>query len=172
MSERKVSGEMERNHAEFDETRDQNWNPITSAPDSQPVGPAMGGTATAALVGAAIGGVVGGPVGAVVGGAIGAVAGLSAKAVVIDPILEEAYWKANYKTRPYYTAGNEYNDFGTSYRFGWETAGKPEYAGRKFEEIESALKSSWPSYSGNDDKSWKDSRDSTRDAYNRIRDRE
>ena len=112
--------------------------------------------------------------GAVVGGAIGAVAGgLTGKSVaeVIDPTVEEAYWKEKYQSRPYYSPGRQYYDYGTAYRYGWESAARPEYAEQKFEDIESDLETSWPSYRNNDKDTWQDFREAVRDAYNRVREK-
>jgi hypothetical protein len=174
MSEIKHKQEVERKETtEFDETHDENRDPITGAPGSHPVGVAVGGTAAGAA-GAVIGGLVGGPAGAVVGGAIGAVAGgLTGKSVaeVIDPTVEEAYWREHYNKRPYYSPGRQYYEYGTAYRYGWESAGNPEYSGRSFEEIESDLEREWPSYRGSNAGEWKDLKEAIRDAFNRIRER-
>lgn len=175
MSEYKKSVDKDQREelVEEVEERDANRDPITGEAGSHPVGVAAGGSAGAAT-GAAIGAAVGGPVGAVVGGAIGAVAGgLTGKAVaeVIDPTVEEAYWKKNYQSRPYYSPGRQYYDYGTAYRYGWESAVRPENSEKKFEDIESDLETSWPSYRNTDKDSWQDFREAVRDAYNRVKER-
>ena len=48
----------------------------------------------------------------------------------IDPNAEDAYWRDNYKTRPYATSGASYEQFRPAYQYGWESAGR--YRGRKF----------------------------------------
>lgn len=150
----------------LDPTPDSNPDLITGEPGSHPVGVAAGGTGGAAT-GAAIGGAVGGPIGAVVGGAVGAVAGaIAGKGVAeyVNPTEETLYWKENYKTRPYYRAGRQYDAYEPAYRYGWEAAGKPEYRGRKFEDVEKQLESAWP----NQREKWSDARNPVKDAYNRI----
>lgn len=176
MSEHKKENDNEKDYreeAQVEEERDANRDPITGEPGSHPIGVAAGGS-TGAATGAAIGAAVGGPVGAVVGGAIGAVAGgLTGKAVaeVIDPTVEEAYWKKNYQSRPYYSPGRQYYDYGTAYRYGWESAARPEYSEKKFEDIESDLETSWPSHRNTDKDTWQDFREAVRDAYNRVKER-
>jgi len=148
----------------------ENRDPITKEPGSHPLGTGIG-SAGGAATGAAIGTVVGGPIGAVVGGAIGAVAGGAAGHVAgeaANPTSEGEYWSANFKNRPYYKSGKEYSEYEPAYRFGWESAGKKEYAGKKFDEVESELERTWrggPSAAG----PWSDSREATRDAWSRVR---
>ena len=56
------------------------------------------------------------------------------KPAAIDPLVEDTYWRLNYKTRPYFKSGRPYADFQPAYRYGWESAVR--YPGRKFEEVE------------------------------------
>ena len=101
---------------------DANRDPITGAPGAHPVGVGAGATGGGAT-GAAIGGAVGGPVGAVVGAAVGAVAGgLAGKgaAEAVNPTVEDAYWRDNYKTRPY-ASGGTYDQYRPAYQHGWES---------------------------------------------------
>src|SRR3954465_6822647 len=94
----------------INEDRDRNPDPITGAPGSHPIGTgigAAGGGAAGAAIGAAIGATATGPaapVGAVVGAVVGAIAGgLAGKgaAEAVNPTAEDAYWRDNYKNRPY-----------------------------------------------------------------------
>jgi hypothetical protein len=146
-----------------------NRDPITEEPGSHPVGTGLG-SAGGAATGAAVGATVGGPVGAVVGGAIGAVIGGAAgheAGEAINPTVEREYWSRNFRTRPYYTLGKEYSEYEPAYRFGWESAGRDEYAGKKFDEVESELERNWK---GNPSAAaWTDSREATRDAWSRVR---
>src|ERR687891_2825168 len=100
---------------------DANRDPITGAPGAHPVGTGVGATGGGAA-GAAIGAAVGGPVGAAVGLAAGAVAGgLAGKgaAEAVNPTAEDTYWRDNYKTRPYATAGTSYDQYRPAYQYGW-----------------------------------------------------
>lgn len=149
--------------------KDLNPDPITGEPGAHPVGVA-GGATGGALAGAAIG-AVGGPVGAAVGGAIGAVAGgLAGKgaAEAVNPTMEEGYWKDNYKTRPYYQNGKDFDYYSPAYRYGWEAASKPDYRGRQFSDVETDLSRNWDKFRGNVKSEWNDVRHATRDAYERV----
>jgi len=154
----------------MDKTPDRNPDPITGEPGAHPVGVA-GGSAGGAAAGAAVGAAVGGPVGAVVGGAIGAVAGGYAgkgAAEAVNPTVESGYWRENFKTRPYYQTGRDYDYYEPAYRYGWESASRPNYHGRKFEDVEPELSRNWNSYRGTAKTEWNDVRDATRDAFHRV----
>jgi len=159
--------------ANKDKTRDSNPDPITGEPGAHPVGVAGGGTG-GAMAGAAIGGAVGGPIGAAVGGAIGAVAGgLAGKgaAEAVNPTAEDTYWRENYKTRPYYQSGRDYDFYSPAYKYGYEAASRPDYHGRKFEDVESDLGRNWNQARGTAKSEWNDVRHATRDAFERIHNR-
>src|SRR5437868_11213545 len=96
-------------------SRDANRDPITGAPA----------------------GSVAGPAGAVAGAAVGAIAGgLAGKGIaeLIDPTVEEAYWRSNYMREPYYERGYNFEDYYPAYRTGWE--GRVRYQHRHFDEVE------------------------------------
>ena len=147
-----------------------NPDPITGAPYSHPVGTALGsagGAGAGALAGAAVGGPVGAVVGAVAGAVIGA-AGGHATGEALDPTVETNYWRANYKTRPYYKEGRPFGDYETAYRYGWENAATKKDL--TFEEAEKAhLASGWTTARGETRHSWADARDASRDAWIRVR---
>lgn len=157
----------------LDKTPDRNPDPITGESGAHPVGVAGGGAGGAAA-GAAIGGAVGGPVGALVGGAIGAVAGGAAgKGVAesVNPTVEDQYWRENYASRPYVTKERTYDYYEPAYRHGWESATKPQYMGRRFEDVEPDLQRDWQTTRGDRTDAWSDVREATRDAYTRIHSR-
>jgi hypothetical protein len=151
-----------------DKTPDANRDPITGAPGSHPIGTGIGAAAGGAA-GAAAGTAVGGPVGTVVGAAVGAIAGgLAGKGVgeMVDPTVEDAYWRSTYAREPYYTEGLGYDEvYSPAYRAGYE--GRVKYHGRKFDEVESDLQSDYVGNNGKID-SWNEVRDATRAAWDRI----
>ena len=156
-----------------DKKHDSNPDPITGEPGAHPVGVAGGGTG-GALAGAAIGGAVGGPIGAVVGGAIGTVAGgLAGKgaAEAVNPTEEERYWRENYKSRPYFQQGKDFDHYAPAYRYGWESAARQDYTSRRFDDIENDLGRNWPNARGNARTEWSDVRFAARDAFERVRNR-
>jgi hypothetical protein len=112
-----------------------------------------------------------GPIGAVIGGTIGAmVGGVAGHAAgeAVNPTVEREFWSRNFKTRPYYKSGREYSEYEPAYRFGWESAGREAYVGKKFDEVESELGRDWKSSPGATDP-WTDARDATHDAWLRVR---
>lgn len=147
---------------------DSNPDPITGAPGAHPVGTGVG-AAGGGLAGAAVGTAVGGPVGGVVGGAIGAVAGgLAGKGVAekIDPTVESAYWRENYRTRPYVGADETFDTYEPAYRYGWESRSRnPE---RSFDEMESDLGRGWDKAKGNSQLGWERAKLATKDAWHRV----
>lgn len=150
---------------------DANRDPLTGEPGSHPVATGVG-AAGAAAAGAAVGGAVGGPVGAVVGGAVGAVAGGAAghaAGEAIDPTRETDYWRQNFRNRPYYQRDKTFDDYEPAYRYGWESATRPEYSGRRFDEVESDLERGWSKSKGTAKNAWYEVREATRDAWNRVR---
>ena len=148
--------------------RDANRDPITKAPGSHPVGTGIGSAGTAA-VGAAVGTAVAGPVGTLVGGAVGAVAGgLAGHAAgeAVNPTAEEAYWRENYRSRPYYKADRNYDYYAPAYRTGWEARGR--YQGQKWDQVESKLEMEWSDSPHGKTMAWPDAKEAARDAWHRV----
>jgi hypothetical protein len=150
------------------QTRDRNPDPITGDPGAHPVGTGVGAAVTGAAAGLA-GGALGGPVGAVAGAAIGAVAGgLAGKAVEeqFDPTAEDAYWQANYRSRPYVERDAGYETYRSAYQYGWEA--RNEFRNLEFEEAEPELEKGWPSRHSK--LGWDQAKQAARDAWDRVRD--
>jgi phage tail tape-measure protein len=150
------------------ETRDRNEDPITGAPGAHPVGTGIGAAAGGAATGAVVGSFAG-PVGTAVGIAAGAVVGgLAGKAVAeqIDPTAEDAYWRDNYRTRPYVDRDTTYDEYGPAYRYGWESY--PRHAGRKFDEAETDLRTGWERAKDKSKLTWDKAKHATRDAWDRV----
>jgi hypothetical protein len=138
-----------------------------------PVGSGVGAAAGAAT-GAAVGTAVGGPVGTLVGAAIGAVAGgLVGHGIAegINPTEEDAYWRENYRTRPYAASSNRsYEDYQPAYRYGWES--RARYGNRKWDEVEPELGRNWNDYNqGAARQTWDEAKLATKDAWHRVEDR-
>jgi hypothetical protein len=130
-------------------------------------GGGIAGAAAGATIGTAVGGPIGGALGAAIGGIAGGVAGDQIQDN-LDPKLEEVYWEENFRTRPYYKAGDTYQTYLPSYRFGWESASRREYGNRSFEELETDLEKDWKTHhSASGD--WASVKDRVRDAFERIR---
>jgi hypothetical protein len=146
---------------------DANPDPITGAPGSHPVGTGLG-AAGAGAAGAAIGAVAG-PVGAAVGAVVGAVAGgLAGKgaAEAVNPTAEDAYWRENYQSRPYYTSDYSYDDYSPAYRYGYES--RSRYGGKRYEDVENDLSGGWDRFKGKSRLGWEKAKLATRDAWDRV----
>ena len=149
-------------------TPDANRDPITGEPGAHPVGAGLGAVAGGAAAGAA-GGAVAGPVGMAVGAVIGGVAGgLAGKGVAesIDPTAEDAYWRENHVSRPYYHANHTYDDYGPAYRYGWES--RSRHPGKRFDDVESDLENGWDKVKAQSRLGWDHAKHATRDAWDRV----
>jgi phage tail tape-measure protein len=147
---------------------DSNPDPITGQPGAHPVGTGLGAAAAGAAAGAA-GGMISGPAGAAVGAVIGGIAGgLAGKGVAesIDPTVEDAYWRDNYATRPYYDQKASYDTYRPAYRYGWESRAK--HAGKSFDEAEPTLGREWEAAKEHANLTWDKAKHATRDAWYRV----
>jgi len=150
---------------------DRNPDPITKAPGSHPIGTGVG-AAAAGAAGAAIGSVVPGA-GTVIGGAIGAVVGavaggLAGKGVAeaINPTEEDEYWSNEYRNRPYYRPGTDYDEYAPAYRHGYTAAS--QYQGKSWDEMEMNLERDWDNSRGKSSMDWDRARQPARDAWDRA----
>ena len=155
---------------ELDRNKTAKPDPASGPLGAHPVGTGLGAAAGGAAAGA-LAGTVAGPVGTVAGAVAGAVAGgLAGNAIAksIDPTAEEAYWRANYSSRPYITQGATYDEYGPAYRYGVDAYGR--YEGRSFEQAEPGLMRDWDRAKGISSLTWEDARHATRDAWQRVSD--
>jgi hypothetical protein len=152
-----------------------NPDPITKAPGAHPIGTGIGAAAGgAAGIGGAVAagtvmGSVGGPVGAAVGAAVGAVAGgLIGKGIAehVNPSVEHEYWRQNYESRPYVTAGDSYDEYGPAYQFGWES--RARNSDQDFDRAEGSLGKDWDKARGKSHLNWNRAKPAVRDAWDRI----
>jgi len=149
-------------------TTDTNPDPITGAPGSHPIGTGIGAAITGAAAGMA-GGALGGPIGMVAGAVVGAVAGgYAGKAVEeeLDPTAEDAFWRSNYRDRPYVDQGAAYETYQPAYQYGWES--RDQHFGREFDDVESDLGQGWSKTKHAANMSWDKAKPATRDAWDRF----
>ena len=57
---------------------------------------------------------------------------------------QEAYWRTNYKHRPYFESGQSFDVFAPAYRFGYEATDR--YHGRNWDDVEFDLRRDWDRY--------------------------
>ncbi len=141
-----------------------------SAIGEHPVGTTAGAVIGAAAAGAAVGAFAG-PVGTAIGAVAGAVAGGAAgnrAAHVIDPMVEEAYWRSAWHERAQMGDGYTWeDDYAPAYRYGVDAYMRfPE---RNYEDIETDLSAGWKEARGNSRIEWDRAGRATRDAWQRLR---
>ncbi len=148
---------------------DSNADPITGAPGAHPIG-TVAGAASGAAAGAAVGAVAGGPIGLAAGGVVGAVVGgLAGKGVAeaVNPTAEDAYWRENFRSRPYAKDSNStYETYAPAYRTGWEA--REKYAGRQWSDVETDLRATWDRGRGKSSLAWSDARGAAHDAWDHV----
>ena len=147
-----------------------NRDPISDEPGAHPFGTGVGAALGGAAAGAAVG-TVAGPMGTIAGAAVGAVVGgLAGKGVaeMIDPTVEEAYWRENFTTRSY-ANGKDFDAFLPAYRYG--VSSYQQYPASTFEQMETNLARDWGKSRANSNLDWTDAKVATRDAWNRLSDR-
>ncbi len=145
-----------------------NLDPITGTPGAHPVGTGLGAAVGGAAAGAAVG-TVAGPLGTVIGAAVGAViGGLAGKGVaeLVDPTVEETYWRSSFSTRPYVAPDDSFDDYGPAYGYGVTAYG--DRLGRTFEEAEGELAEGWVTARGTSRLDWGRAKAPTRDAWERA----
>jgi hypothetical protein len=168
--------ENTKRNKDLRENPGDNPDPITGAPGAHPIGTgvgAAGGGAAGAAVGAAIGAGMSGPaapVGAAIGAVVGAVAGgLAGKgaAEAVNPTAEDAFWRENFRSRPYYESLYTYEqDYRPAYEYGWRT--RSANAGKKFDEVEPTLSGGWDTTRAGSRLDWNKARFAARDAWDRV----
>jgi len=79
---------------------------------------------------------------------------------------EDAYWRENYKGRPYYQSGYDYEDYGPAYRFGYDASDR--YSGKQWNDVERDLERDWGSYEQRGQSTWEQIKAAVRDAWDRM----
>ncbi len=161
---------MTSDNVKMEQSNDEHRDPITGAPGAHPVGTGLGAAAGGIAAGALAGSVVG-PVGTLVGAVAGAVVGgLAGKGVaeMIDPTVEEAYWRENFTGRPYVTRGASFDDYGPAYMYGVTSYGRLK--GRNFAQAEPELMRDWDGSKGASHLTWEGAKQATHDSWQRVSD--
>src|SRR4029453_16842023 len=87
----------------------------------------------------------------------------------LDEVAEGAYWRQNFRRRPYYQPGTPYEHYEPGYRYGWQNALDTAYEGREFDDVESELERSWDARHGENRQEWDQAREGGRGAWHRAR---
>ena len=79
----------------------------------------------------------------------------------------DAYWRANYRERPYASSANgEYTFFQPAYRYGYDAANR--YGDRSWSDVESDLAKGWNSFEQRGTSTWEQMKAAVRDAWDRV----
>ena len=130
------------------------------------------GAGTGAVAGAVAGGAVGsvaGPVGTLVGAAVGAVVGAKAGdevAEMVNPTTYTQHFERTYTTTPYYESSRNWNDYAPAYEYGYNTYDR--YRGKRFEDVENALRADWEATKANSRLAWAEAREAVRDGWHYV----
>jgi uncharacterized protein (TIGR02271 family) len=147
----------------------RNPDPVTDAAGSHPietgVGAAIGGAASGAAVGA-VGGPLGAVVGAIVGGGIAG--GFAGKGIgeLIDPTTEDNWLREYYDRDKTRAADATEETYRPAYRYGLEAGTR--YDGRRWDEVESDLRTDWDRSRGDSNLNWDQARGAVHDAFDRT----
>jgi hypothetical protein len=80
---------------------------------------------------------------------------------------DDAYWRENYRNRPYATsAERDYTFYQPGYRYGYEAANR--YQNRTWGDVESELSSGWHKYEHRGSSTWEHVKGAVRDAWDRV----
>lgn len=79
---------------------------------------------------------------------------------------QASYWREQYQHEPYVAKGEKYDDYAPAYRTGYE--GRSQYAGQRFDEVESDLRRDWENTKGNSKLGWDKASQACRAAWDRA----
>jgi hypothetical protein len=98
------------------------------------------------------------------------IGGLAGKGVaeLVDPTVEEAYWRDNFDTRPYVPRDATFDDYGPAYRYGVDSYAR--FDGRPFDEIDSEMGRDWDRVKGTSRLRWNEAKHAAGDAWQRVSD--
>ena len=65
---------------------------------------------------------------------------------------QTTYWREQYKNEPYYSQGEKFEQYEPAYRAGIE--GRQQYAGQRFDEVESNLRNDYEAHMGSGTMTW------------------
>lgn len=99
-------------------------------------------------------------------GTAGTAAMLPDPASMIDPLVEDAYWRDNYHRRPYADGTISFDHYRPAYRYGWES--RLHFTGRRWDEVERELAGGWRRSRGKSRLGWSEAKQAARDAWQRV----
>lgn len=97
---------------------------------------------------------------------VGITGSTSSSPISGDWNLDQTWWRTNFRDRPYVTADRRFEDYEPGYRFGYESATR--YRGKKWNDVESNLKTDWKTFEGRGQSTWENMKDSIHDAWDKV----
>jgi hypothetical protein len=79
---------------------------------------------------------------------------------------EDAYWRANYPSRPYARGDRHYDEYRPAYQYGTDAAHR--YRGRPWDEVERDLERGWDEARADSRLTWQESKKAVCDAWHRV----
>ena len=76
------------------------------------------------------------------------------------------HFQKHYTSASYYNAERDWNDYGPAYRLGYDGYGR--YAGRPYDDVETALEADWERIKGKSRLTWAQAKVSIRAAWHRV----
>lgn len=170
MAEKDSTRQDARVHEPVDTHVDEHVDEHVHGDTGEKVGEGVGGV-SGVVAGAAIG-TVGGPLGVIIGGIAGAVGGWWAGREIghtaddYDDV-HDADYRERFNATPLEQRGrfHSYDEARPVYQLGYLAARNPEYAGRRFEDVEPDLQHGWDRDIEARFGAWNAVRDSVRNAY-------
>ena len=85
-----------------------------------------------------------------------------------NPSVHDMYWREAYSREPYYRTDYTYDDYAPAYRTGYEAGGRYLGQGKRFDDLESELRSNYERIKGKSRLAWEDAKDAVRAAWHRV----
>jgi hypothetical protein len=85
-------------------------------------------------------------------------------AKMVNPAEEDAHWRTQYQTQPYYTPGYTYDDYAPAYALGYNNARRfPSY-----DVAEPHFADEWDRVKGNSRLSWEQAKSASHAAWDKV----
>ena len=85
-----------------------------------------------------------------------------------NPSVHDIYWRQAFSREPYYRPDCTYDDYAPAYRTGYEAGGRYLGQGKRFDDLESELRSNYERIKGKSRLAWEDAKDAVRAAWHRV----
>ena len=85
-----------------------------------------------------------------------------------NPSVHDIYWRQAFSREPYYRPDYTYDDYAPAYRTGYEAGGRYLGQGKRFDDLESELRSNYEGIKGKSRLAWEDAKDAVRAAWHRV----